>query len=147
MAKILIIYHSQSGNTKKLAKAVAFGAKKKGAQVFLKRASEATTKDFFNCDAIAIGSPNYFSYMAGMVKDFFDRVYVSAIDKVENKPYVIFVTHGTGGGTPVIENIEHICRIFKLKKAAEPLTVYSEPRKADLKKAEALGEKFASQIP
>jgi flavodoxin len=70
MKNILIVYHSQSGNTESMARAVAEGAKEAGANVTLKKAAEADTNDLMNCDLLAIGTPNYFSYMAGMVKDF-----------------------------------------------------------------------------
>ena len=50
MAKILIVYPSQTGNTEKMAKAVAEGAAGiEGAQVVLKRAVEATLQDLLNC--------------------------------------------------------------------------------------------------
>lgn len=76
MAKVLIIYHSQSGNTEEMAKAVAKGAKRiSETEVILKKDTEATLEDLINSSGIAIGSPDYFSYMAGAVKDFFDRTF------------------------------------------------------------------------
>ncbi|MFH1955221.1 MAG: WYL domain-containing protein [Pseudomonadota bacterium] len=38
-----------------------------GVTVVLKRASEANLRDLLECDGLAIGSPEYFGYMAGMV--------------------------------------------------------------------------------
>ena len=71
MSKILVIYHSQTGNTQKMAKSVAGGSNSIiNADGVLKRASEATLKDLMECDGLAIGSPEYFEYMAGMIKDF-----------------------------------------------------------------------------
>ena len=50
MAKILIVYHSQTGNTERMAKAVAEGAAAiEGAEVVLKRAGEATLQDLLDC--------------------------------------------------------------------------------------------------
>ena len=46
MARILIVYHSQTGNTEKMALAVAAGAGSiEHAEVVLKRAGEATIED------------------------------------------------------------------------------------------------------
>ncbi|HOJ31878.1 MAG TPA: flavodoxin, partial [bacterium] len=73
MVKVLVVYHSLGGNTKIAAEIVAEGCRRKGADVTLKTGTEATEKDLIECDGIAIGSPDYFSYMAGGLKDFFDR--------------------------------------------------------------------------
>jgi len=56
-----------------MAKAVYEGALSSGATVSLKKAAEATSDDILNCDAVIFGTPNYFSYMAGMMKGFFNR--------------------------------------------------------------------------
>ncbi len=116
MKNILIIYHSQSGNTENMAKAVAEGAKEAGANVTLKKAAEADTQDLMNCDLLAIGTPNYFSYMAGMVKDFFDRVWAEVRGKLDKKQYFVFGSYG-GGGQPGIESVEKICTGLGMKKA------------------------------
>ena len=60
MKNLLIVYHSQSGNTEAMAKAIAEGARAAGADVALKKAVEANAADILNCDAVAIGTPNYF---------------------------------------------------------------------------------------
>jgi len=76
MAKVLIVYHTLSGNTEKMAHAFAEGAKSvQGTEVLLKKALEATLEALLGCDAIAFGSADYFSYIAGALKDFFDRTY------------------------------------------------------------------------
>ena len=73
MAKVLIVYHSLSGNTKAAAEAVAAGVKDGGADPVLKDGLQTDPADLLACDAIAVGTPDYFSYMAGGLKDFFDR--------------------------------------------------------------------------
>ena len=76
MGKVLIVYHTQSGNTGAMAKAVAEGAKSVGGtQVVLKLALDTSLEDLLGCDAVAFGSAEYFGYMAGAMKDFFDRTF------------------------------------------------------------------------
>ncbi len=76
MARVLIVYHTLSGNTEKMAQAFAEGARSvQGTEVVIKKALDATLDDLLNCDAIALGSADYFSYIAGALKDFFDRTY------------------------------------------------------------------------
>ena len=120
MKKILVIYHSQSGNTEAMAKAIAEGGKGAGATVTLKKAADAGVDDLLACEAVVIGTPNYFSYMAGMVKDFFDRVWGTVRGQMENKPFAVFGSYG-GGGLPAIESVEHICDGLGMKKINESI--------------------------
>ena len=91
-----------------MATAISEGASSAGATVVLKRAVDATGEDLLSCDAVAIGTPNYFSYMAGLVKDFFDRAWPTIRGRVANKPYVAFCSSG-GGGKQALDSVEKIC--------------------------------------
>lgn len=54
MAKVLIVYYSQSGNTEALARAVGEGARsREGVTVTVKKALEANLNDLLDCDALA----------------------------------------------------------------------------------------------
>lgn len=64
MAKVLIVYHSQSGHTEAMARAVAEGAGAAGAAVQLKKAKEAKADDLLAADAIVLGSPTYYGLPA-----------------------------------------------------------------------------------
>jgi flavorubredoxin len=142
MKKVLIIYHSQSGNTEAMAKAVSEGAKAAGAAVVLKRAVDANAEDILACDIVAIGTPNYFGYMAGLVKDYFDRVWTTVRDKVANKPYVTFGSKG-GGGAQALESVDRICNNLKMIKAFESILVTRKPTEEDLAGCRELGKKLA----
>ena len=126
MAQVLIVYHSQSGNTQAAAEAVAKGAREvSGIEVVDKEALHATTEDLLACDAIAVGTPDYFSYMAGGLKDFFDRTYYPTQGEVTDKPCGIFVTHGGGG--KAVESIQSICASFKFVIIGDPVLVKNRP--------------------
>jgi multimeric flavodoxin WrbA len=119
MAKVLVVYHSLGGATKKMAEAVAEGAGSvAGTKVALKTGLEATLDDLLGCDAIALGSPDYFSYMAGGLKDFFDRTYYPSQGKVTGKPAVTFASAG-GPPDKVLKLLDQALGWFKLKKAAD----------------------------
>jgi multimeric flavodoxin WrbA len=95
MGRVLIVYHTLSGNTEKMAQAFAEGAKSvPGTEVVLKKAFDATLEDLLACDVVAFGSADYFSYIAGALKDFFDRTYYPSQGKVAGKPYAAFATGG-----------------------------------------------------
>jgi multimeric flavodoxin WrbA len=102
MSKILVIYHSQQfGNTKGLAEALAEGARESGAEVELINTNErrVTLNEFLATDAVAIGTPDYFSYVAGTIKTLFDDIYLwdQAGNPVKGKPAALFFSHGGGG--------------------------------------------------
>ncbi len=121
MTKILIIYHSQTGHTEQMAEAVAEGAKTiEHTEVILKKAAEATLDDLLACNGLAIGTPENFGYMSGMIKDFFDRTYESAQDKVFRKPYVVFISAGNDG-TGALRAIERIALGYKFKNVYHPV--------------------------
>jgi len=78
MKKIVVIYHSQQyGNTKILAEALAEGVREAGGKVNLINTNErrVSLEEFLASDAVAIGTPDYFSYVAGTIKTFFDDFY------------------------------------------------------------------------
>lgn len=68
---VLIVYHSETGNTATMAKAVQEGASRvENVQVVLKTVSEATTEDLLNADAIIVGSPVYNANVTPAVSEF-----------------------------------------------------------------------------
>jgi NAD(P)H dehydrogenase (quinone) len=97
---VLIAYHSITGNTDKVAQAVARGAKAlTGTSVLIKRVSEVVADDLLAADAVIVGSPVYFANMSGEVKSFFDD-WLLKFDfyqdrKMRNKVGGAFVTGGS----------------------------------------------------
>ena len=144
MKRILVVYYSLGGNTKSAAEAVAKGCEESGAQVVLKEGLKATEKDLLDCDGLAVGTPDYFSYMAGGLKDFFDRTFYPTQGQVTDKPYVAFVTHGGGG--KALASVESTCASFKFKKAAEPVIVKGKPDASASAKLVELGKKLVQSL-
>jgi len=142
MAQVLIVYHSQSGNTKAAAEAVAQGAGQvAGTEVVLKEALAATQEDLLGCGAVAVGTPDYFSYMAGGLKDFFDRTFYPTQGSVTDKPCGIFVTHGGGG--KAVDSVKAVCGSFKFKVLGEPVLVKNAPDAGARDALAALGRLLA----
>ncbi len=121
MFTILVVYHSQTGNTETMAQAVAQGAASiENTEVRLKRAADASLEDLLACDGIAIGTPENFGYMSGALKDFFDRTFYPAEGKVFRKPYVVFICAGNDG-TGALSSIERIALGYQFKKVYDPV--------------------------
>ena len=105
---VLVTYHSVSGNTEKMAQAVAEGAKAvSGTSVVLKRVGEVIGDDLLSADAVIVGSPVYGGNMSGQVKTFFDNWgpkfgLGTATGKMRNKVGAAFATGGgISGGKEV----------------------------------------------
>jgi NAD(P)H dehydrogenase (quinone) len=98
--KVLIVYHSVTGNTEKMAQGVAEGANGvSGASVVLKKVGEVTGDELLACDALIVGSPVYYANMAGEIKTFLDNWllkfrFAFADFKMRNKIGGAFVTGG-----------------------------------------------------
>jgi len=99
LVKVLVTYHSLSGNTERMAEAVVDGVKSvSGTEVLLKRVGKVTADDLFSADAVVVGSPVYWSNMSGEVKTFFDnwqfKFGVFPEFKMKNKIGAAFATGG-----------------------------------------------------
>jgi multimeric flavodoxin WrbA len=146
MKEILIIYHSQSGNTLKMAKEVAKGVDSiDNVTSVLKNASEATLEDLTQCDGLVIGSPEYFGYMSGVIKDFFDRTYEAARGRREifKKPYTVFISAGNDG-VGALTAIERICTGYQFKKIYDPLVWKGDVSDESLDLCKLLGKTIAA---
>jgi len=100
---VLIAYYSLSGFTEKMAVEVAQGAKSvAGTRVVLRRVGEVTAPELFSSDALIVGSPVYWSNMAGEVKTFFDdwqfKFGIFPEFKMKNKLGAAFTTGGQNAG-------------------------------------------------
>ncbi len=97
MAKVLIIYHSCSGNTKKMAEYVAQGVKKEKVEVVIKKIKDTTPNDLLSCEGIIIGSPTYYGGAAAPIRELIDRS-VKFHGKLEGKVGGAFTSSGSIGG-------------------------------------------------
>lgn len=146
MKTILVVYHSQSGNTQIMAEAVAGGAgEMEGVQVVLKKAWDTTESDLIDCDGLVVGSPEYFGTMAGAVKDLFDRTYenLRGHKRIFRKPYAVFVSAGNDG-QGALTQIEKISLGFQFKKVQEAVVAKGPVTKEILERCEDLGRTMAA---
>jgi len=150
MKHILVVYHSQEkGNTRAMAELVAKGCREvAGVEVELVPVfnQRADMDAVARADGLALGSPDYFTYMAGGLKQFFDDMCLAdwAGKTVKNKPYVAFVTHGGGGGA--IRSIDDLAKAMKLVQAAPSLTCKGAPSGELVQQSIGLGRALAQKV-
>lgn len=99
-SKILIAYHSPTGNTKSLAEAIEKGAQTvSGMNVQIKAIGEVTDEDLLQADAIILGSPVYNGNVTPEVQAFINSW------PFENRPLKnkIGAAFASGGGISIGE--------------------------------------------
>lgn len=101
MMKFLVLYHSNSGYTKRMAELVAQGIKQCGeSEIKLLSVDEAKADDLAWCDGIALGSPTNYGNMAWKLKQWFDEQALDLWSKIDGKIGCVFTSSGgdAGGG-------------------------------------------------
>jgi multimeric flavodoxin WrbA len=156
MKTLLIVYHSMTGGTLQMAEAAALGARSEPAvRISLRRAAEADADDVLGASGYIFASPENLAAMSGQMKDFFDRTYYAALDRLSGKPYAVLVCAGSDGRNAA-QQIERIATGWRLKAIADPLIVCTHaqtpeqilrPKQipaAQLKECEELGATLAA---
>ena len=99
MGKVLVLYHSASGNTAKMAALVAEGATQiPQVEVRLREVDAASADDVLWCDGLAVGSPTNMGLLSWKMKRFWDEVMGPHWMKVDGKIACAFSSAGGWGG-------------------------------------------------
>jgi len=109
LSHILIVYDSKTGNTEKMAYAIAEGAKRvENITIDVKKADETKIEDLLNADGIIIGSPTYYGLMSTKIKALIDKS-VKIHGKLEGKVGAAFTSSGgtaSGAETTLLSIIQ-----------------------------------------
>lgn len=123
MKTLLIVYHSMTGGTLQMAQAAAQGAgSEPSLRVALARAADAGAADVLDASGFVFATPENLAAMSGQMKDFFDRVYYPALDRLNGRPYAAMICAGSDGRNAA-QQIERIATGWRLKAIAPPLIV------------------------
>ena len=123
MKTLLLVYHSLTGGTRQMAEAAAAAARtQEGVTVRLLRAPEAGPDDLLAADGYLFAAPENLAAIAGVMKDFFDRCYYPALDRLNGRPYAVMVCAGSDGSN-ALRQIERIATGWRLKPVAPGLIV------------------------
>ena len=122
--QVLVLYFSKSGNTRRLAEAIAKGVEEvEGVRAVLKKTEDVTKEDFQNADGVIAGSPVYFGSMAAELKKVFDD-FVGVRKKMEGKVGAAFTTSGdpTGGKETTMMSIIQAFLIYGMVIVGDPFS-------------------------
>ncbi|MEL7538482.1 MAG: flavodoxin family protein [Pseudomonadota bacterium] len=138
---LLIVYHSQSGTTSRLAEAVVAGARDPDAgdvNVIVADPLTVGPDTVLEADGYLFGTPENFGYMSGALKHFFDRIYYPCEGKLAGRPYGLFVAAGNDG-SGAISSVERIVTGLALTRIQPPLLCVGEVDAQRLDAARELG--------
>jgi multimeric flavodoxin WrbA len=123
MRTLLIVYHSLTGGTRQMAEAAASGAAiASETRARLLSATDAEPDDVLAADGYIFAAPENLAAMAGRMKDFFDRTYYSALDRINGRPYATMVCAGSDGENAA-RQIARIAMGWRLRPVADPLII------------------------
>ena len=95
--------------------------------------------------AVLLGTPEKFGYMAGALKDFFDRTFYPTEGALAGLPYALFVSAGNDG-TGAVSSVERIVSGYRWNRIAEPVIVVGEPEESALTRCRELGQTMAAGL-
>ena len=141
-----------------MALAAAQGANREGGVVVrVLTASQASADDLLNAQGYLFATPENLAAISGLMKDFFDRSYYGALNRIQGRPYASLICAGSDGHNAA-RQIERIATGWRLKAVAEPLIVCTHaqtpeailaPKQidaADLQRCAMLGESLAAGL-
>jgi len=143
MPKILILYYSRTGNTKKMAEAVAEGAKAvQGVQVEV--SYYVSVEELSGYDAVLVGVPTYHHDMTLNIKRLFEEAAEKGVS-LRGKIGAAFGSYGWSGEAPRLV-LEIMRNRFEMDAANAPLLARYAPDQAALGKCRDLGRRVAERL-
>ena len=143
MTKVLVLYYSRTGNTEKMAKTVAEGAKAvQGIEVELNYFATPETLSSF--DAIVVGVPTYHHDMTLDMKMLFEEAAAKGII-LKGKIGAAFGSYGWSGEAPKLV-LEIMKNKFEMQTPEPPLLIKYTPDQASLERCKELGKRVAERL-
>ncbi len=131
-----------------MAEAVTKGASSPevdGVEVRVRSALEANAEDLLWADGFILGTPENFGYMSGAMKYFLDRVYYDCVDKINGRPYALFIRAGNDG-TGALTSLRRILTGLAVREVQEPVLIAGEFDESRLADCEELGLTMAAGL-
>ena len=143
MTKALILYYSRTGNTEKMANAIAEGIKSTG-KVEVEINYHVDTQDLSLYEAIIVGAPTYNHDMPVDFKNLFLEAAVEGIS-LKDKVGAVFGSYGWSGEAPKLI-LEIMKYKFEMKTIEPPLLAKYTPDQNSLNECKNLGRKVSESL-
>ncbi|HIE50530.1 MAG TPA: flavodoxin family protein [Armatimonadetes bacterium] len=147
---VLIAYYTRTGNTEKMARAIARGVEAAGLTARVKEVEACTLDDLRAAGAIVIGSPTYFSNVAWPVKKLIDEsIALYRGHELRGKVAGIFTSSGTArDAQDCLRMLELAWGLHHQMQVVKPglVRVDGSPEDQTEREGQAYGEKIAQAI-
>ncbi|UCC39260.1 MAG: flavodoxin domain-containing protein [Candidatus Aminicenantes bacterium] len=122
MLKVLICYHSRTGNTEKMAEKIAGVLNDEGLKVNTKKVEDTNIEELLDYECLIFGSPTYYGSMAWPLKKLLDES-VKYHRKLQGKVGGAFSSAANvgGGNETTILNIINALLIHGMVVQGEPI--------------------------
>jgi multimeric flavodoxin WrbA len=131
MKTLLIVFYSLTGGARQMAEAASRGAASEaGVHTRLVCAPDAKPADVLAADGYIFAAPENLGALAGLMKDFFDRTYYAALERINGRPYAALICAGSDGHNAA-RQIARIATGWRLRPIAEPLIVCTHAQTAE----------------
>ena len=147
-----------TGGTRQLAEAAVRGATgEPDVSISMRHAADAGPKEVLEADGYIFATPENLGSMSGMMKNFFDRTYYAALDRIAGRPYGVLICAGSDGENAA-RQILRIVTGWRLKPDADPIIVCTHAQSPeailspksigayDLSRCEELGATIAAGL-
>lgn len=145
---LLVVWSSRGGSTRALVDAVLAGARHpdiEGVEVRSRTALDSGPDDLEWADALVLATPTHFGALAGLVKDWLERIYHPCLDRTRGLPCAVVVK----GDTDVDGSIRQLAPILAglgWREVQPPLLVVGAVTAAHLDAATELGGTMAAGL-
>jgi flavodoxin len=151
MSKILVVYESKYGNTKRAAEAIVQGMQRvEGINPTLSEIRQVDPDTIINYDVIVIGGPNHMGGPTRGVKKFIDKIGKLSL---ADKKFAVFDTYGGGDFEKATKKMEQRMheKAPAMKAVAPGLSIKVDGMKGpitegELPKAEDFGMQIATRL-
>jgi len=143
MPRIVVFYYSRTGNTEKMAQAIAEGCRSVlGTEVDV--SYYLPPEQLVAFDAILVGSPTYHHDMPGTIKSYFEEAAVKNVN-LKAKVAAAFGSYGWSGEAPKFV-IEILKNKFGMNVTEPPFLIKYAPDQTSLERCSALGKRVAESL-
>ena len=152
MVKVIVVYESKYGNTKRVAETIMEGIREvQGAETVLNELKEVDLNKIAEYDVILIGSPNHYGGPTKSVSEFIDKLGKLNLD---GRHFAVFDTYlGKGFFEKAAKKMEKRIneKVPGLKRIGPMLSIAVQGSKGpivegELPKSKDFGKKIATQL-
>jgi flavorubredoxin len=143
MKQILVLYYSRTGNTERMAKAVAEGAQING-NIKVELTFHVDPEELSAFDAILVGAPTYHHEMPLDFKNLFEEVAVKGLS-LKGKVGAAFGSYGWSGEAPRLI-LEIMKNKFEMQVVEPPLLARYLPDQKMLSSCRELGKRISENL-